>query len=575
MQLVIEGNEFKLNGETFKIYSGAIHYFRILPEYWEDRLMKLKAAGFNTVETYVAWNIHEPKQGEYKFDGICDLVKFVKTAEKLGLYVVLRPGPYICAEWDFGGLPAWLLADDNMRVRCYYEPYIKAVENYFSKLLPLVVPLQSTHGGNIIAMQVENEYGSYSNDKKYLQFLEKLMLRLGVDVLLLTSDGPESDMLSGGTVPHIFKTANFGSFASVQMKKLRKFQKDGPLMCTEYWLGWFDHWGDRRHHKRTHKTMINDLKWFLKNDCSFNLYMFHGGTNFGFNAGANFGKQYDPDVTSYDYDAPLNEYGGYTKKYHAVRDTMFNSQGVAAPELPPAPVLQNIGIVELAQKVSLFECLSELGKEFDSPTAEYMEKFGQTHGLILYKHKIIGEYPHAVINVDDVHDHAYVYINEDYKGHTDRNKNKPVSVGTLKSDDVVGVLVEGLGRQCYGATLCDRKGTSRIRVNNQILSQLRVVTLQLDDISSVDYTRPDTTFPKFFKGQFKATSKNDCFVEFSDLRKGYIWVNGFNIGRYRNEGPQKSLYLPGVLLQENNEIVVLELESITSARVAITDRHRI
>lgn len=244
--LTYKGKDFYLDGEKLKIYSGAIHYFRTVPEYWEDRLLKLKAAGFNTVETYTCWNLHEKKPGEFDFDGILDIVKFIETAKKVGLYAIVRPGPYICAEWDFGGLPAWLLKDRNMRVRCMYKPYLDAVSNYYHELLPRLLPLCHENGGNIIAMQVENEYGSYGNDKEYLKFIAELMRDCGVKELLFTSDGPQDDMLSGGTLPDILKVANFGSRASASFRKLKEYQGfKAPSMCGEFWNGWFDHFGEK------------------------------------------------------------------------------------------------------------------------------------------------------------------------------------------------------------------------------------------------------------------------------------------------------------------------------------------
>lgn len=266
--LTYKGKDFYLDGEKLKIYSGAIHYFRTVPEYWEDRLLKLKAAGFNTVETYTCWNLHEKKPGEFDFDGILDIVKFIETAKKVGLYAIVRPGPYICAEWDFGGLPAWLLKDRNMRVRCMYKPYLDAVSNYYHELLPRLLPLCHENGGNIIAMQVENEYGSYGNDKEYLKFIAELMRDCGVKELLFTSDGPQDDMLSGGTLPDILKVANFGSRASASFRKLKEYQGfKAPSMCGEFWNGWFDHFGEKHHH-RAAAPVVSELKNMLRSGAS-------------------------------------------------------------------------------------------------------------------------------------------------------------------------------------------------------------------------------------------------------------------------------------------------------------------
>ena len=247
MTLTTSGNQFLLDGKPFRILSGAMHYFRVVPEYWRDRLEKMKAFGLNTVETYCAWNLHEPRRGEFRFEGMLDVVKFTQIAAEVGLKVIIRPGPYICSEWDFGGLPSWLLKDPAMQVRCAYPPFLEAVDSYFEALLPRLAPLQSTHGGPIIAMQVENEYGSYGNDQNYLRYLVDGMRSRGIDSFLFTSDGPRAGGLQGGTLPDIFKTVNFAFNAGTALAKLREYQPEGPLMVMEFWSGWFDHGGEKHH----------------------------------------------------------------------------------------------------------------------------------------------------------------------------------------------------------------------------------------------------------------------------------------------------------------------------------------
>ncbi len=337
--LTIQNEKFMLNGKPFQIYSGAIHYFRVLPEYWRDRLEKLKAAGFNTVETYVCWNLHEPKKGEFDFTGRLDIERYIKTAQELGLYVIIRPGPYICAEWDFGGLPAWLLKDKNMRLRCNDPVFLQHVSDFYAELFRRLAPLQITQGGNIIAMQVENEYGSYGNDKKYLNRIREIMLENGAEVLLFTADGTQKSMIAGGGIDGVYKTLNFGSRAATAFNALKGVQEHMPRVCMEFWCGWFDHWGGK-HHTRGYKAVLKEMNDFFAQHAGFNFYMFHGGTNFGFTAGANHYLRYSPTITSYDYCALLNEYGDYTPAYHAVRRLMHEKQGLPLGELPPAPKLQ-------------------------------------------------------------------------------------------------------------------------------------------------------------------------------------------------------------------------------------------
>ena len=592
----IKDKKFLMDGKPINIYSGAMHYFRTFPEYWEDRLTKLKLAGFNTVETYVCWNLHEPKPGEFCFEGMLDIERFVKTAEKVGLYCIVRPGPYICAEWDFGGLPAWLLKDKNMQIRCNYPDYTACVERFYRELLSRLAPLQMTKGGNIIAMQVENEYGSYGNDKEYLAFIEKLMRDCGIDCELFTSDSNWKNMLSGGSLPHIYKVLNFGSKAKTAFNCLKDFPNDGPNMCGEFWCGWFDHWRDK-HHTRNAADIAKEVKDFLDIDASFNFYMFHGGTNFGFTAGANFtpGCPYEPTVTSYDYCALLNEWGDYTPAYHEVRKLLCEKQGIEMGELPPSPELQSIGKVKLTKGASLFENLDNIGEKHRSAVPEGMEYYGQNFGMIYYETVLSGKYDISPVSIKDVHDFGYVYFDGKQKAFIDRTKytvpnkfslknlilkkspeDNSVMMKALDGDRKIGVLVDTMGRVNYGARMLDRKGISDIYIGNQRQMGFDVWTLPLDNLENLKYSdKYDKNEPVFLKGTFKTDSKADCFVHLDGFEKGYVFVNGFNLGRFWAVGPQKSLYLPGALLKEENEIIVLSLNGFSTPEVSILDTHNL
>ncbi len=578
--LEIRGRDFYLDGKKTIIRSGAIHYFRVLPEYWENRLLKLKAAGLNTVETYVPWNLHEPKKGEFNFDGILDIVRFVKTAEKIGLNVIVRPGPYICAEWDFGGFPAWLLKDENIRLRCSDKKYLKAVTDYFNVLLPMLAPLQKTKDGPIIAMQIENEYGSFGNDKNYLSYLRGLMRSNGIDVLLFTSDGDNRYYLSGGGLEGELMVTNFNSMPADSFKDLRELQPDKPLMCGEYWCGWFEAWGGK-HPKGSAEKLGEAIRQFFDLNASFNLYMFHGGTNFGFTSGANYYDKYTPTVTSYDYDAPLNEYGGYTDKYFAVREAIIEKTGESLPEPPAPPVLQRIGKVNLTETASLLNNIKRLGKKHRSVSPRSMEYYGQNHGLILYSTEIEGNYNDDKITIEGIHDKAFVWINGEFKGSfcrtdkTGRNEYSecfivhfPAFSGKMRLD----ILVEAMGRVNYGNFIYDRKGIKNAKLGNQNLSDWLIYTLPLEDLSQIKFGNKDTQYPLFLRGSFKAETNADCFVDMKGFTKGIVWVNGFNLGRYWKIGPQRTLYLPGALLKEENEIIILELESSAKRSVEITDK---
>lgn len=592
----IKDKKFLMDGKPINIYSGAMHYFRTFPEYWEDRLTKLKLAGFNTVETYVCWNLHEPKPGEFCFEGILDIERFVKTAEKVGLYCIVRPGPYICAEWDFGGLPAWLLKDKNMQIRCNYPDYTACVERFYRELLSRLAPLQMTKGGNIIAMQVENEYGSYGNDKEYLAFIEKLMRDCGIDCELFTSDSNWKNTLSGGSLPHIYKVLNFGSKAKTAFNCLKDFENDGPNMCGEFWCGWFDHWRDK-HHTRNAADIAKEVKDFLDIDANFNFYMFHGGTNFGFTAGANFtpGCPYEPTVTSYDYCALLNEWGDYTPAYHEVRKLLCEKQGIEMGELPPSPELQSIGKVKLTEGASLFENLDNIGEKHRSAVPEGMEYYGQNFGMIYYETVLSGKYDVSPVSIKDVHDFGYVYFDGKQKAFIDRTKytvpnkvslknlilkkspeDNSLVMKSLDGDRKIGVLVDTMGRVNYGARMLDRKGISDIYIGNQRQMGFDVWTLPLDNLENLKYADTyDKNEPVFLKGTFKTDSKADCFVHLDGFEKGYVFVNGFNLGRFWAVGPQKSLYLPGALLKEENEIIVLSLNGFSTPEVSILDTHNL
>lgn len=595
--LEIKNKKFYMDSKPFDIYSGAMHYFRTVPEYWEDRLTKLKAAGFNTVETYVCWNLHEKKPGEFDFSGILDIEKYLEIAQKVGLYAIVRPGPYICAEWDFGGLPAWLLKDKNMQIRCMYPDYLKCVERFYKELLPRLVPHLESHGGNIIAMQVENEYGSYGNDKEYLHYVEKLTRDCGVDCLLFTSDGNTNNMISGGSLPDIYKVLNFGSRSRTAFNVLKGFENDGPNMCGEFWCGWFDHWRDK-HHTRNSLEIVNEIKGFIDNGASFNMYMFHGGTNFGFTAGANHnqGHGYEPTVTSYDYCAMLTEWGDYTPAYHAVRKLLCEKQGIEPPELPESPKLQSIGKVELTEAASLFENLDNIGEKHHVPVPEGMEYFGQNFGLIYYETTLKGKYNASPMYVKNVHDFADVYFDGEKKASIDRTlysvegkttlkdvifkkkkgESSPFLMPALSGERKIGVLVDTMGRVNYGENMLDRKGISDIYLGIQRLMNYDVWTLPLDNLDKLKYSSSvKKEEPVFLKGSFKTDSKADCFVHLDGFNRGCVYINGFNLGRFWKVGPQKSLYIPGTLLKDENEIIVFNIGGYSKPTVSITDKHNL
>ncbi|MDN4523879.1 glycoside hydrolase family 35 protein [Fictibacillus fluitans] len=571
--LETRNQSFYLNGEPFRILSGAIHYFRVVPEYWEDRLKKLKACGLNTVETYIPWNVHEPRKGEFVFTGMADLEGFVTAAQKLGLYVILRPSPYICAEWEFGGLPAWLLQDKNMELRCSHPAFLKHVEDYYDVLIPKIVPYLIEKGGPVIGLQVENEYGGYGNDASYLLFLRDAMRNRGITGMLFTSDGP--DMLKSGSLPDVLPTVNFGSRPEEGFEKLKQFQSDAPAMCMEYWIGWFDHWGGE-HHTRGGEDAAEVLDEMLRAGGSINFYMFHGGTNFGFMNGANQYESYSPTITSYDYDALLTESGDYTDKYWKCKHIVGRYTDIPDMEIPEIPKVA-YGDVLLSDMGSLFDYLPDTNSKMNSAYPLTMEQAGQNYGYILYKTAV--EFPGKYeMDTRGIHDRAFIYVNGEHQHTIYRNDEKQtVTLSFSQSVNTLEILVENMGRVNYGNNLKDPKGiTQGIWLNNQYIYNWEITSFEPEMFlgNTKEYKgMPDERYPRVFKGTFTADTVGDTFVSLSEWTKGNVFVNGFNLGRYWSEGPQETLYLPGPLLKNGeNEIVVLELEGNEGATITLLDK---
>ncbi|MFJ2188849.1 beta-galactosidase family protein [Kitasatospora sp. NPDC087861] len=570
--LEYDATGFLRDGVAHRIVSGALHYFRVHPQLWEDRLRRLRALGVNTVDTYVPWNFHELRRGEVDFTGWRDVARFVRLAGDLGLDVILRPGPYICAEWEFGGLPARLLAVDGPRLRCADPAYLAEVDGWFDALVPEVLPLLASRGGPVVAVQVENEYGSYGDDAAYLRHLRDGLVRRGVDCLLFTADGAQDTMQQGGAIPGHLATATFGSRAPERLAVLRRTQTQGPLAVMEFWIGWFDQWG-LPHHVRDAKESAASLAELLATGASVNLYMAHGGTNFGLWSGANHSGAhpcdagYEPTVTSYDYDAPIGEAGELTEKFHALREVIGRHLPLPQGELPADP--PRVAPQRLARadgRAELLESLDALAEPLERAAPLPMEQVGQDRGLIHYRTRVPGPRAELPLRIDGLADHAHVFADGRPLGVLDRNSpGATLPLATGPDGATLDILVEALGRVNYGPQMDDRKGITRgVSHGGQRLFGWQIRPLPLTDLGRLAFEESVAAragHPAFHRFTAALDSPADAFVALPGWGRGLLWLNGFLLGRYSAAGPQRTLYAPAPLWRAGaNDLVVLELD---------------
>ena len=570
-------DDFYLNGEKFQIISGSIHYFRVVPQYWRDRLLKLKAMGCNTVETYIPWNFHEPRKGEFDFTGIRDVERFVRIAQEIGLYVILRPTPYICGEWEFGALPSWLLAEDGMRLRCNYAPYLKHVMDYYDELMPRLVPLQVTHGGPVILMQVENEYGSYGDDKEYLTALRDAMIARGVDVPLVTSDGPENDMLACGKIDGVFQTGNFGSHTVERFGVLTEHGIK-PLMCMEFWCGWFDHWGCGKHSTTDAQACAREFATLLEMG-HVNIYMFHGGTSFGLMNGSNDYDRLTPDVTSYDYDAVLSEDGRETEKYRLFKAAVEAHQGAPVPavEIPAIP-RRAYGEAARTGAAALLP-LAEGLESRRGLTPVSMERLSQDYGYTLYRTELVNEREIRKIQLVDAADRAKILLDGEIIATLyDRELLSAYTFETpvpVRKGAVLEILMENMGRVNYSYKIeRQRKGIDTAVVINDhqrygwdmTCLDEQAMRAMAGAVRGGDTAQAGR--PGVYTYAFTVDEAADTFLELPGWGKGTVFLNGFTLGRFWEIGPQKRLYIPAPLLRAGeNELLIVETEGKTGSVV--------
>ncbi len=577
------------DGEPHRMLSGSLHYFRVHPAQWADRLARLAALGLNTVDTYVPWNFHQPRRTAPRFDGPRDLERFLALAQDAGLDVVVRPGPYICAEWDNGGLPSWLTGLPGIRPRTSQRLFLEEVARWFDVLVPRIAAAQAAYDGPVVAVQVENEYGSYGDDTDYLEWMRDALVARGISELLYTADGPTELMQDGGCVPGVLAAATLGSRPGQAARLLRERRTDEPFVCAEFWNGWFDHWGDP-HHVRSAAGAAATLGEILDEGGSVSLYMAHGGTNFGLWAGANHdGTRFLPTATSYDSDAPIAEHGALGPKFFALREQLARVAGASGTDaaadgagaeerpLPPEPRLLAPRTVPVRRGAGLLDGLTALSAAVRSPYPMSFEELEQPSGLVLYR--AWPRLPHGTqeLTVSGLHDRAQVFVDGAPCGVLGQETGSLAVEGAGRRVRL-DLLVENQGRINYGPLLGQGKGIlGGVRIERRYVHGWEMYPLPLDEWPASDVrSAPDAAPPGggagFADASFDLPEPADTFLALPGFGKGFAWVNGTLLGRYWEIGPQQTLYVPAPLLAAGgNTVTVLELERF-GPRIELRDR---
>jgi len=561
---VLGDSAFLLDNKPFQLISGEMHYSRVPREAWRQRMRMARAMGLNTIGTYVFWNIQEPEKGKFDFSGNSDIAAFVRTAQEEGLWVVLRPSPYVCAEWEFGGYPYWLQNEKGLVVRSKESRYLHEYRQYLMALGKQLAPLQVNHGGNILMIQVENEYGSYGASREYLEINRRIFREAGFDGLLYTCD-PAKDMAKGH-LPGLLPAVN-GVVSPQRVKQLvRKYNNGkGPYFVAEWYPAWFDWWG-APHHVVPPEKYAAQLDSMLAAGISVNMYMFHGGTTRGFMNGANYNNKnpYEPQISSYDYDAPLDEAGNPTPKYMVFRSVIQKHlpPGETLPDVPAAKPVVAIDEIKFKEPTSLFNILSTPKLNLGPLT---FEELHQAYGFVLYRTTLSGGQK-GKLTLEGLRDYALVFINGKRARILDRRHGDSSLAVELPAGKItLDILVENLGRINFGPYLLkNKKGIIRgVLFNDRELKDWQMFSLPFDDINTIKRTSGTGKYPEapvVRRGTFNLSQAGDAYLDMSKWGKGVVWVNGYNLGRYWNVGPQQTIYVPGEWLKPgNNEIVVFEL----------------
>ncbi|PUZ26191.1 beta-galactosidase [Chitinophaga parva] len=566
----ISKGEFRYDGQPFHIHSGEMHFARVPREYWRQRLQMMKAMGLNTVATYVFWNYHETAPGvwDWKTDNH-NLREFIKLAGEEGLHVILRPGPYACAEWEFGGYPWWLQKEKALEIRTNNVPFLDSCRTYIKELMAQVKDLQVSEGGPVIMIQAENEFGSYvaqrkdiplATHKAYSKAIKDALVANGATVPLFTSDG--SWLFEGGTIEGCLPTAN-GEDNIVNLKKVvnQYHDNEGPYMVAEFYPGWLDHWAEP-FPKVSADEVTKQTEKYLKEDVSFNFYMVHGGTNFGFTSGANYDKQHDiqPDMTSYDYDAPISEAGWATPKYKAIRSLLQQYSKDSLPPVPAALPVISIPAIKLDKTEDVLAWKDKLEPVVDDNPLTF-EDLNQGHGYVLYSRKF-NQPISGKLHLAGLRDYALVYVNGTLVAELNRYYKKYDCDIDIPFNATLDILVENMGRINYGAAIIhNTKGIiSPVLIDStEITGNWKMYKLPMDKQPAVNGKAYTANHPVLYSGKFNLTKTGDTFLDMKNWGKGIVFVNGHNLGRYWKVGPQHTLYVPGCWLKKGaNEIVVFE-----------------
>jgi beta-galactosidase len=557
--------QFMLDGKPYQIRCGELHFARIPKEYWRHRIQMMKSLGMNTVCAYLFWNFHERTPGVFKWDDEADIAEFCKIAQEEGLWVILRPGPYVCAEWEMGGLPWWLLKNDSIKLRTKDTLYVKACRNYLNEVGRVLGPLQVTKGGPILMVQVENEYGFYADDAEYMGIMKSAILDAGFDVPLFACN--PTYHITKGFRKDLFTVVNFGSNPEEGFKTLREVQPEGPLMCGEFYSGWFDTWGAPHTFGDT-EQYLKDMEYMLKTGASFSIYMAHGGTTFGFWSGAD--RPFKPDASSYDYGAPVSEAGWVTEKFLQTRNLISNYLMPGEPALPEPPAANPTTTFPAVRLTGFAPLFNNLPDPIVTDEPKTMEYYDQARGSILYRTTLPAGTA-CTLKAGAVHDFAWVFLDGKKLGVMDRRKmNFEITIPERDRETTVDILVHAMGRINFGPEVHDRKGlTGPIQFLDKnkvpmIITKWHVFNLSYDDkmLNNLHYEKTETaqSIPGIWQGEITIDQVGDVFLDVSKWGKGVVWINGYCLGRYWNIGPTQTMYIPAPWMKKGaNKVLVLDL----------------